>query len=81
MKHKNSWNKKIEIAKRTYKVRGKDGKFVNGEDGKPIKKVVKENHMVQRGLKPDRKEIAFRKAINKIKVDKPKTFKGNWVWD
>lgn len=35
--------------------------------------------LAQPGMKPGNKEIAFGRAIKKIKTEKPKVFTGDWT--
>lgn len=80
MRQKNSWNKSYVEIERRYKVRDEKGKIVKDENGDPVIKIEKGTIMTQGGLKPSDLERNFRKAIKNIKVEKPKSFKGDWVW-
>lgn len=79
MKHKNCWNKKFKIIEKEIYARDENGKIIRDEKKKPVVARIKRiERQVQGGIKADKNEIRFRKAINKIKVDKPKLVKGTY---
>lgn len=66
MTKKNAWNKVYEETEKTYKVKGKE----------VVKTVV---GLAKPGMKPNKKEIEFGKAIKKMNTNKPKAFNGDWT--
>ena len=71
MTNKNAWNKVYEETEKTYKVKGEDGKWTKVTENVTV--------LAQPGMKPGNKEIAFGRAIKKIKTEKPKVFTGDWT--
>lgn len=71
MTKKNAWNKVYEEIEKTYKVKGEDGKWTKVTENVTV--------LAQPGMKPGKKEIAFGRAIQKIKTEKPKVFTGDWT--
>lgn len=71
MTKKNAWNKVYEETEKTYKVKGEDGKWTKVTENVTV--------LAQPGMKPGNKEIAFGRAIKKIKTEKPKIFTGDWT--
>lgn len=67
----NAWNKVYEETEKTYKVKGEDGKWTKVTENVTV--------LAQPGMKPGNKEIAFGRAIKKIKTEKPKVFTGDWT--
>lgn len=71
MTKKNAWNKVYEETEKTYNVKGEDGKWTKVTENVTV--------LAQSGMKPGKKEIAFGRAIQKIKTEKPKAFAGDWT--
>lgn len=71
MTKKNAWNKAYEETKKTYKAKDENGKW------RKVTETVQV--LAQPGMKPSKKEQEFTKAVQNMKIDKPKAFTGDWT--